>query len=137
MLAGKYQYDLCNAHFIFPTGPISYALRRLRELPYVLTARGSDVPGHNPNRFRLDHQLLRPVWRGLVRDADAVVAVSRHLAGRIEEARIALAELAKRDPAMTVGRFRRVARESSAHPLWLATHDRQAEALRSLGMPEE
>jgi glycosyltransferase involved in cell wall biosynthesis len=85
MLAGSNRYDLCNAHFIFPTGPIAYALRRLRGLPYVLTARGSDVPGHNPNRFRFDHQLLRPVWRGLVRDADAVVAVSRHLAGRIEE----------------------------------------------------
>jgi glycosyltransferase involved in cell wall biosynthesis len=84
MLAHKKQYDLCNAHFIFPTGPIGWAIRRMRGLPYVLTARGSDVPGHNPNRFRLDHQLLRPVWRGLVQDADAVVAVSRHLASRIE-----------------------------------------------------
>lgn len=83
-LASRYQYDLANAHFIVPTGPIAYALRRLRGLPYVLTARGSDVPGHNPNRFRFDHQLIRPVWRGLVNDADAVVAVSRHLASRIE-----------------------------------------------------
>ena len=84
MLASQNQYDLVNAHFIFPTGPIAYAIRRLRGLPYVLTARGSDVPGHNPNRFRFDHQLLHPVWRGLVYDADAVVAVSRHLASRIE-----------------------------------------------------
>jgi glycosyltransferase involved in cell wall biosynthesis len=84
MLARQKQYDLCNYHFIFPTGPIGWAIHRLRGLPYVLTARGSDVPGHNPNRFRLDHQLLRPVWRGLVQDADAVVAVSRHLASRIE-----------------------------------------------------
>jgi glycosyltransferase involved in cell wall biosynthesis len=83
-LANRYQYDLCNAHFIVPTGPIAYAIKRLRGLPYVLTARGSDVPGHNPNRFRFDHQLIRPVWRGLVHDADAVVAVSRHLASRIE-----------------------------------------------------
>jgi glycosyltransferase involved in cell wall biosynthesis len=83
-LAARNRYDVCNAHFIFPTGPIAYTIRRLRGLPYVLTARGSDVPGHNPNRFRFDHQLLRPVWRGLVRDADAVVAVSRHLASRIE-----------------------------------------------------
>jgi glycosyltransferase involved in cell wall biosynthesis len=83
-LATRRRYDLCNAHFIFPTGPIAYGLRRLRGLPYVLTARGSDVPGHNPNRFRFDHRILSPVWRGLVRDADAVVAVSRHLASRIE-----------------------------------------------------
>jgi glycosyltransferase involved in cell wall biosynthesis len=83
-LASRYQYDIVNAHFIVPTGPIAYATRRLRGLPYVLTARGSDVPGHNPNRFRFDHQLIRPVWRTLVEDADAVVAVSRHLASRIE-----------------------------------------------------
>jgi glycosyltransferase involved in cell wall biosynthesis len=83
-LAKRRHYDLCNAHFVFPTGPIAYSLRRLRGLPYVLTARGSDVPGHNPNRFRFDHRLLSPIWGGLVRDADAVVAVSRHLASRIE-----------------------------------------------------
>jgi glycosyltransferase involved in cell wall biosynthesis len=83
-LAARNQYDLVNAHFIVPTGPIAYAIRRLRGLPYVLTARGSDVPGHNPNRFRFDHQLLRPAWVGLVRDADAVVAVSQHLASQIE-----------------------------------------------------
>jgi glycosyltransferase involved in cell wall biosynthesis len=77
-------YDLCNAHFIFPTGPLAFGLRRIGGPPYVLTARGSDVPGHNPDRFRFDHRLLQPVWRTLVRDADAVAAVSRHLASRIE-----------------------------------------------------
>ncbi|HYU21330.1 MAG TPA: glycosyltransferase family 4 protein [Chloroflexota bacterium] len=82
-LARRTDYDVCNAHFIFPTGPIAFGLRRLSGPPYVLTARGSDVPGHNPNRFRLDHQLLQPVWRTLVRDADAVVAVSEHLKTRI------------------------------------------------------
>ena len=83
-LARRHAYDVCNAHFIFPTGPIAYGLHRVSGLPYVLTARGSDVPGHNPNRFRFDHQLLGPVWRGLVRDADAVAAVSEHLKSRIQ-----------------------------------------------------
>lgn len=78
-------YDVMNSHFIFPTGPISYAARRMGGPPYVLTARGSDVPGHNPNRFRFDHQLLLPVWRHIVQDANAVVAVSHNLAERIEE----------------------------------------------------
>lgn len=76
-------YDVLNAHFVFPTGPIGYALRRFGGPPYVLTARGSDVPGHNPNRFRLDHRVLHPIWRRLVSDADAVVAVSNDLAERI------------------------------------------------------
>ncbi|HEX3245428.1 MAG TPA: glycosyltransferase family 4 protein [Chloroflexota bacterium] len=78
-------YDLVNSHFIFPTGPIAYMLRRLGGPRYVLTARGSDVPGHNPNRFRFDHQLLLPAWRHIVRDADAVVAVSHDLAARIHD----------------------------------------------------
>lgn len=76
-------YDVVNSHFVFPTGPITYALRRLGGPRYVLTARGSDVPGHNPNRFRFDHTLLQPVWRRVVSDADAMVAVSRDLARRI------------------------------------------------------
>lgn len=83
LLAGRRAYDVCNAHFVFPTGPIAYGLRRAGGPPYVLTARGSDVPGHNPDRFRFDHRLLQPVWRTLVRDADAVAAVSHHLASRI------------------------------------------------------
>ncbi len=84
LLIQRRSYDVCNTHFIFPTGPISFALKRIGGPPYVLSARGSDVPGHNPNRFRLDHQMLRPVWRRLVTDADAVVAVSEHLKSRIE-----------------------------------------------------
>jgi glycosyltransferase involved in cell wall biosynthesis len=84
ILMRRRSYDVCNTHFIFPSGPISFGLKRLGGPPYVLTARGSDVPGHNPNRFRFDHRLLRPVWRRLVRDADAVVAVSEHLKSRIQ-----------------------------------------------------
>lgn len=83
-LAAHRSYDINNTHFIFPTGPIGYGLRRVAGLPYVLTARGSDVPGHNPNRFRLDHQLLRPVWRHIVRDADAMAAVSNDLKWKIQ-----------------------------------------------------
>ena len=82
-LARRRSYDLVNAHFIFPTGPVGYGLHRLMGLPHVLTARGSDVPGHNPNRFRLDHRLLAPAWCHIVRDADAVVAVSNDLKGKI------------------------------------------------------
>ena len=83
MQVRRRSYDVVNSHFIFPTGPIGYALRRLGGPLHVLTARGSDVPGHNPNRFRFDHQLLLPAWRHIVRDADAVVAVSHDLAARI------------------------------------------------------
>jgi tetratricopeptide (TPR) repeat protein len=59
------------------------------------------------------------------------------LVGRMEEARIALAEYRRSNPEMTVEHFRRRSREISGHPLWLATRDREAEALRGIGMPDE
>ena len=59
------------------------------------------------------------------------------LAGRMEEARIALDEHHRMSPGMTVELFRRRARENSGHPLYLATCEREAEALRAIGMPEE
>jgi glycosyltransferase involved in cell wall biosynthesis len=83
-LASRRSYDVNNTHFVFPTGPIGYGLRRISKLPYVLTARGSDVPGHNPNRFRLDHRLLFPAWRRIVSDADAVACVSNDLKREIQ-----------------------------------------------------
>jgi glycosyltransferase involved in cell wall biosynthesis len=83
-LARSRSYDVNNTHFIFPTGPIGHCLRRVAGLPLVLSARGSDVPGHNPNRFRLDHRLLFPLWRHIVRGADAMVAVSNDLKGKIQ-----------------------------------------------------
>jgi len=59
------------------------------------------------------------------------------LVGRTEEARIALAEYRRSNPGMTVERYRRRSREVSGHPLWVATRDREAEALRTIGMPDE
>jgi glycosyltransferase involved in cell wall biosynthesis len=82
-LARRRSYDVNNTHFVFPTGPIGYGLRRATGTPLVLTARGSDVPGHNPNRFRLDHRVLYPLWRHIVRSADAMSAVSNDLKGKI------------------------------------------------------
>ena len=56
-LARRNRYDVCHAHFILPTGLVALALNRLTGLPYLLSAHGSDVPGHNPNRFRIQHRL--------------------------------------------------------------------------------
>jgi TolB-like protein len=59
------------------------------------------------------------------------------LVGWTEEARTALAEYRRLRPGTTVESFRRRVREVSDHPLWLATRDREAEALRAVGMPAE
>jgi len=34
------------------------------------------VPGYNPNRFRLLHVLLKPIWRRITQDADLIICPS-------------------------------------------------------------
>src|ERR1019366_2626161 len=47
------KYAINHAHFIFPDGIIAYVLKRLRGLPYVITAHCYDVQNYNPHRFRI------------------------------------------------------------------------------------
>ncbi|MFH1739052.1 MAG: glycosyltransferase [bacterium] len=76
-------YDVCHAFFGIPSGLVAYRLRRL--LPYVLSLRGSDVPGYN-QRFTLDHRLLRPLVRRSWLSAAAVVANSGGLRDLAQQA---------------------------------------------------
>jgi glycosyltransferase involved in cell wall biosynthesis len=76
-LARQRRYDLNHTHFIFPDGVIAWLLRRRTGLPYVITAHGSDVPGYNPHRLRLAHQVLAPAWRAVVGDAAHLICPSQ------------------------------------------------------------
>jgi glycosyltransferase involved in cell wall biosynthesis len=73
------RYTINHTHFIFPGGIISYVLKRFTGLRYVITAHGSDVPNYNPNRFRVMHRLLRPLWRKVVADADLILCPSESI----------------------------------------------------------
>jgi len=73
--------DVIHAHFILPSGPLARALSERFNVPYVLTAHGSDVPGYNPDRFGLMHRMLKPAWRRIVAGASSVTSPSRFLAG--------------------------------------------------------
>ncbi|MGD8239953.1 MAG: glycosyltransferase family 4 protein, partial [Armatimonadota bacterium] len=64
------------------TGPLATATAWRWRLPYVLSSHGSDIPGHNPDRFRLEHALLKPAWRAVVRRASSVICPSEWL-GRL------------------------------------------------------
>lgn len=66
------RYDVCNCHFIFPDGLLTPMLKIWWSLPVVLTAHGSDVPNYNPERFRLLHWLLSPLWRRVVKQAGMI-----------------------------------------------------------------
>src|SRR5262245_19877667 len=72
--SGNYRFS--HVHFIYPDGVVAWLTKRFTGLPYIITAHGSDVPGYNPNRFRLLHVLLKPVWRRITTDADLIICPS-------------------------------------------------------------
>jgi glycosyltransferase involved in cell wall biosynthesis len=81
-LSGGSRFDLLHAFFAVPTGWIGYRMRK--RLPYLVSLRGSDVPGFNP-RFRAAYVALKPIVRAVCGGAAAVVANSaglRDLAAR-------------------------------------------------------
>lgn len=73
------QYLVNHTHFIYPGGIVSYLLKMLTGLPYIITAHGSDVPNYNPNRFRIMHRILRPLWRKIVSEADLILCPSKFI----------------------------------------------------------
>lgn len=72
-LMNNHSYDLCHAFFGFPSGMPAWL--RQRRMPYLVSLRGSDVPGFNP-RFALQYVLLKPLFRRIWRQARFVVANS-------------------------------------------------------------
>lgn len=85
------RFDACHAHFILPDALVFYLLRQLGGPPFLITAHGSDVPGYNPDRFKLLHRLLAPLWRRVVLAAERVLCPSptleRLIESRLPEAR--------------------------------------------------
>ncbi len=78
-------YDINHTHFIFPDGLVSYLMKKITRLPYIITAHGSDVPGYNPDRFRIEHKILSPLWKKIVKDADQLVCLSETLKSLVNE----------------------------------------------------
>lgn len=78
------RYNLTHAFFGLPCGAVAFINRK--HIPYIVSLRGSDVPGFN-DRFKNFNIFLNPVIRRIWRNARAVVANSaglRDLANRID-----------------------------------------------------
>jgi glycosyltransferase involved in cell wall biosynthesis len=77
-LAAAESYDVVHYYFGMPTGLLSLLPGAHRRIPYVLSLRGSDVPGYER---KLDwwHRCLRPLTRRVWGGAHAVVANSEGL----------------------------------------------------------
>jgi glycosyltransferase involved in cell wall biosynthesis len=72
-------YDFVHAFFGFPTGWLCY--RTAGKLPYILSLRGSDVPGEHA-RLKLDYKILGPVFKAIWKKAAALVTPSKGLKNR-------------------------------------------------------
>lgn len=75
LLKGK-KYHISHAFFGFPSGFITY--RHREEIPYIVSLRGSDVPGFNV-RFSFQYMFLTPLFKRIWRRAGAVIANSEEL----------------------------------------------------------
>jgi teichuronic acid biosynthesis glycosyltransferase TuaC len=114
-LQRRFDFDVIDAHFVYPDGMAAVLLGRLLGKPVVVTARGSDVNTYS------EMPLIRRLLRFTLRRADAVIAVSRALKAAI--VRLGVAENAVRVIPNGVD-------ATKFHPI-----DR-AEARRGLGLPD-
>jgi len=72
-------YDLVHAFFGFPTAWLCF--RSANKLPYIISLRGSDVPGKHA-RLKLDYKILAPVFKAIWKKAFALIACSQGLKDR-------------------------------------------------------
>ncbi len=77
-LTKKYQYDLIHAFFGVPSGYIAYKLKNKLKIPYIISLRGSDVPGHN-KKFKLVYYFLARIIKNTWQEAEFVIANSHFL----------------------------------------------------------
>lgn len=78
-LVQRGNHRINHTHFIFPDGLASRMVARVTGLPFIITAHGSDVPGYNPDRFKILHRLLIPIWRGVINPARGISCPSANL----------------------------------------------------------
>ena len=70
------QYDLAHAFFALPSGLLCY--RHRDTLPYIVSLRGSDVPGFN-RRLAMHYTFLKPLVKRVWSGAASVIANSDDL----------------------------------------------------------
>jgi len=77
-LVKENQYDLTHSFFTVPCGYISYKLWKKYKLPYIVSLRGSDVPGYS-ERFTFLYKFITPIIKKIWKNAYFVIANSQGL----------------------------------------------------------
>lgn len=73
-LIKKHNYDLIHSFFALPTGMIPYILNK----PYIVSLRGSDVPGFNSRLSKLEN-MQKPIFNNICKKSRKVIANSAGL----------------------------------------------------------
>lgn len=71
-------FDMTHSFFTVPCGFISLLLKWQYKLPYIVSLRGSDVPGYS-DRFSLMYKLYTPVIKLIWKKSNAVISNSQGL----------------------------------------------------------
>jgi glycosyltransferase involved in cell wall biosynthesis len=96
-LTQRGRFDGVEGHFILPSGVIALLAARLRRLPLVVYAHGSDV-----REMAHRNRALRWAARAVLHGADAVVTNSRDTAGLVRDLGASATVV---PPGVDVGRF--------------------------------
>jgi len=94
------QFDLINAHWLFPDGVASYWVSKILKIPLVSSARGCDV------NLYLTHKLRRPQILGSLRHANKITVVSEAQKETISKAGIAELKINTIKNGIDVEKFR-------------------------------
>jgi len=78
-LLKRNRHDVIFSFFSIPAGLVGVILRFLFRIPVIVSLRGSDVPFHNPDEFRLQILALRPLIKLIWKRSSRVVALSEGL----------------------------------------------------------
>ncbi|MHC4711726.1 MAG: glycosyltransferase [Planctomycetota bacterium] len=76
------RFEVCHAFFTLPAGAVAWRLRR--RFPFIVSLRGSDVPGFS-GRYRRLYGTAKSLFRRIWRTAAAVTANSNDLAALAQE----------------------------------------------------
>jgi glycosyltransferase involved in cell wall biosynthesis len=72
----RWRPDITIAFFGIPGGPVCLLLKMILNTPYIVSLRGGDVPGHQPEQLALFHFITKPFIKIIWRNSDAVIANS-------------------------------------------------------------
>lgn len=87
-LAKQKKYDLTHSFFTVPCGFLSLLLKLEFKLPYIVSLRGSDVPGYN-ERFNFIYIFIRPLARLIWKNASFSVSNSTDLTALAQKSSLA------------------------------------------------